>query len=177
MSRAGRKRKRPISLPGNTLAHLAAIERANRMAETALVLSQPHRRGSNATECESALGRFCLTLGENGRSYLRAGEQYGALVGRWRAAWGAQQRNPAPATPGTGEGPSDSRVRAWRAEIDEIDGMLNAISCPVRFAVVRLCVDERDILPSAHLDARHGLHCLAVHFGLISARVHPFADH
>lgn len=174
--RPGRKRRAPrVTLPGKvTLADIERAEKAQRMAETATVLSQPHRRGFAGTEAESALGRFCLTLGTIGKDYQRAGEQYGALVRRWRSAWGAKTSNPAPDVPGSGEGPSDARVRAWREEIDGIEAMLSRISITVRFAVNRVCVDEFDVLPQSKLDARHGLHALAIHLGIISSRTHPF---
>lgn len=170
----GRKRKaKPITLPGRvTLAAIERAEKAQRMAETITVLQQPHRRGSNATECASALGRFWLAH-KFDRVMLQAGEEYGAVVRRWRAVWGLKDASVAADGASTGLGPSAATVRSWRATIDRVENRLVRASPEIRFAINRLCLDDRDISAHAIDDAKAGLRIIANELGLVGPN-HPF---
>lgn len=180
MARTGRKRKTAAREPNGRLKRptvdmLNEMNHAKAMAETATVRAQPHRRGSDAPECSSALGRFWLGLAINDRTLLHAGESYAGLVRRWRAAWGAKEASVPAEGMTTGEGPSEKTVRAWRAEIDRIEAKLTQASCAVRFAIDRLVVEDRDLMLQSKLDAHLGLRIIAIELGMLGGRRdHPF---
>lgn len=64
------------------------ISRAQADAETALVRSQPHRKGEASRLAESAIGRFVLLYRLNEALY-DAGLEYARVRGQWLAAMGA----------------------------------------------------------------------------------------
>jgi hypothetical protein len=179
-ARLGRKRKAGLrELNGRllrpTVAQMAERERAVRMAETHLVLMQPHRRGDDRPECVTALGRFWLNLKTSDRTLLHAGESYAGLVRRFRAAWGMKEAVAPPEGLRTGEGPSDRTVRAWRAQIEAIEGKLSQASHQIRFTVNRLVLDDKDLTDKqAMLDAQLGLRIIAIELGMASGKDHPF---
>lgn len=175
MSRAGKKRRAPITLAGqpNMVARLAAAERATRMAETALVLSQPHRRGNGSQECATALGRFWLSLKTSDKTLMDAGEAYARIVRQYRRAWGIATES-VPAEPGSDPRPPMLlAVQKMGAQIDRIEAELTRVSCNVRFAVTRLVIEDRDLSGCARGDAQIGLRVLARQLGLLKAD-HPF---
>lgn len=160
----GRKRKaKPITLPGRvTLAAIERAERAERMKETKVVLMQPHRRGSNATECESALGRFWLAHCHGNRLLIDAGEAWARLKRQYRRAWGIITEN-APGEPGSHA--NDLTVEAVQkmgAQIDRIEAKLSR-PMSILFAINRLVIEGRDVSGKfATGDAIIGLRILAI---------------
>lgn len=176
MSRPGRKRK-PGSREANgqlkrpTVDMLNELNRAKADQETALVRAQPHRGGSDKPECSTALGRLWLSLGYTDRTLLQAGEDYAGLVRRWRAAWGAKDGTSPSEGAGTGIGPSDATVRAWRAKLDGIEAKLIRASHAVYLATNRLVVDDREV--NRPMDVVLGLKIIAVEMGMIKPD-HPF---
>lgn len=179
-SRAGRKRKTGKREPSGRLQRPTTMEALNAanakkaIAETSVVLMQPHRRGSDARECATALGRFWLNLKTDNRVTLNAGEEYAGLVRRWRAAWGAKDGTAPSEGAGTGEGPSEGTVRAWRKQIDKVEAALDRASCQIRFTVSKLVIDDRDLeTRQERADALLGLRIVAIELQLLGPS-HPF---
>ena len=65
-------------------------EAAQRLAETAQVVDQPHRNGERSELAESNFGKFCLSQfdTDQGRSVYDAGIDYMLIVYQWRRAKG-----------------------------------------------------------------------------------------
>lgn len=160
----GRKRRpRPVTLPGKvTLADIERAEKAQRMAETATVLAQPHRRGFAGTEAESALGRFCLRHTPGNRLLIDAGEAWARLKRQYRRAWGINTEN-APGEPGShAHELTMEAAQKMGAQIDRIEAKLSR-PMSVLFAINRLVIEDRDIAGQPTTgDALIGLRILAV---------------
>lgn len=179
-SRAGRKRKpgqrEPNGRPQRpTQSVLNELNQREAMKVKSVVLMQPHRNGSEAKECATALGRFWMALRTpDNRLPLLAGEGYADLVRRWRAAHGiAAAAAPEEAT-GTGAGPAWSTVQGWLRQIEDIERALLKASGNVLLATKRLVVDDLDPeTRQQHFDARVGLNIVAIELGLVG-KDHPF---
>jgi hypothetical protein len=151
---------------------LNEVNRQNALQEMAVVLAQPHRRGSEDKRCASALGRFVLAQGLRSEVY-DAGIEYAALVNRWRAAKGI------PTTVrqgigGNGEGPSDATVQSWASQIARIELAIVPISHPGFLAMRRLALDDENIPSGLFYDAAISLGALAQAMGRLPQGGHPF---
>lgn len=136
MARSGRKRAVKPRHPGGRVIG----ERPDQIVGT--VLAQPHRRGDRDQLCASALGRACRRARLRRECY-DAGEDYAALVRRWRAAKGA----PSDLRLGGagGEGPDQATVDRWRRTILECDGAMARESREGWIAARAAMLDEIDV--------------------------------
>lgn len=180
MARRGPKRKMVHREPNGKPQRPSVAQRQNDAnARAALivknvVLGQPHRNGSEAKECATALGRFWLRLKTDNKVIYQAGEHYAGLVRRWRAAHGMVSAQAPEETFGTGEGPAWATVQGWLRDIRKIEAALDRAGCVIRFAVNRLVIDDRDPIDrQAEQDALVGLRIIALEVGLLG-RDHPY---
>lgn len=183
MGSRGPKLKQGTRTPSGQLSRSAAAakslsealnqaNRQNAMEQMAVVLAQPHRRGSEDTRCASALGRFVLAQGLRSEVY-EAGLDYAKLINRWRSAKGipTQIRE---GIGGLGDGPSDETVQSWASQIARIELAIVPISHAGFLAMRRLCLDDHDIPSSLWFDAAISLGALAKTMGNLPQGGHPF---
>lgn len=184
MSRVGRPRKagprtKSGALRKPTLQQIKEAEAKEYRENMQTVANQPHRR--NAPDpldrrLSSALGRFCIAHGLRSELF-DAGEEWGNLLRRWRAAKGV----PDPMHTGgmgSGLGPSDDTVDGWERLIRRIEAALKALdSTETIWRLTRsICIDDEDPRPG---DTRHvfvicGLRSVAGELGRLSRSAHPF---
>jgi hypothetical protein len=153
------------------------LARIKNMVEIDGVCMQPHRRGADDPShkwLECALGRYCLAHSLH-HALFSAGQDYAALIRRWRAAKGVPTEDRI-GVGGSGVGPSPRTVAKWEAEIEAIEQMLMRMdNLHGHFmAVRRLCVDDVDLFVTFAPFATAGLLALANHMGRGLGR-HPFA--
>lgn len=96
-----------------TMEKLNEISRAQADAETALVRSQPHRRGEASPMAESAIGRFVLAYGL-ARELYDAGLQFAHVRALWLATIGAPRDE---RHPGSGADLEKSVADEWRDSV------------------------------------------------------------
>lgn len=168
MSRRGRKRKSGHRQPNGQLARPMS-KQENPMA---LVLNQPHRRGSSDQRCASALGRFCLRAGLR-RELYDAGLEYAGVVNRWRAAKGIPLQHHV--TGGTGIDPSDETVARWRRDMLDMEQAMMAHGIKALLAVKQIALDDADIGIDQDSYAIDGLYAVAENRGLLPDRLGPFS--
>ncbi len=174
MAKAGRKRKSSPTVSASVKRHACGqIKRDDGEArQLSVILSQPHRRGSENPidqKHESAFGRFCIRRKLKEEIYSAA-QRYGELIRRWRCAKGV------PTTlrlgeGGSGLGPSDETVARWGREIATIEHGILAECDPRGFLSIRsMILDEID--GDIRLDAvsQDAAVWLAINMGTISAR-------
>lgn len=171
MARAGRKRKQVARQPNGQPSRARAI--VPQQAAEVVVLRQPHRLGNTDQRCATVFGRFCLHNKLIGELY-DAGEEYGAVVRRWRSAKGianpySNERRPA------GRGPTDDQVRKWGSRILTMDGAMRDVTENGFFAVRQLVLEQYELGMDQDGPAITALVALAVHLGMIDPHAHPFA--
>lgn len=176
MKRLGRKRKNAArELNGKpkrpTLQQIAEIERHSREHEMAVVLAQPHRRGERDQKAASALGRFVLQQKLKEEVY-DAGEEYAALVRRWRVAKGVPVQGRV--GPSTGMPLDDATVDTWGKRIASIERRFLKAGPGVASATIWLTIDDRDLASPSWPLALVGLRALADELGLLKEDQHPF---
>ncbi|CAM5776367.1 hypothetical protein LMIY3S_05492 [Labrys miyagiensis] len=169
MSRPGRKRALVLREKNGRPS------RALKTAEPpeAVVLAQPHRRGSLDRRCASVLGRFCLRLRLR-QELTDAGEEYAATVKRWRAAKGI----PTPfhnEAAGSGRGAADTTVTAWQRQMLAMERAMMTAGLKALLAVKQLTLDSNELAMDQDAAGVEGLVALAVHLGLMPAGAHPWA--
>jgi len=175
---SGRKRKFGKREKNGNLQRPSKIERESfqrrmEQVEMQTVLAQPHRRGNTDQRCESALGRFSIANPKLRRELFDAASDYAGLKRRWRAAKGVPGDVRLGAD-GSGAGPCEATVRAWEAQIAEIETAIVRDS-PLGFAPFKwLVLDDRDIDRRHDIAVCFALRACAVAAGKISANIHPF---
>ena len=198
MAQSGPKRKdvprepngrpqRPNKRP-STMAALNAMERDRQDEVMAVAKSQPHRRefawmtkktDLQSRMMESASGRFLLRNMQDERRqeiYFETGLAYAALVGRWKAAWGAQASNPPPESLGSGEGPSAAAVAGWKRKIETIKGRLLREGSPeVLMWTGLLLIDNLDVPGADVPQVLNGLWIIATEMGKLDIRLNKVA--
>ncbi len=160
----GRKR-RPT-----TKADIEAAQRAIEEREKSVALSQPHRRGSTDQKCGWPLGEFALASKSRvgwDEALYHAGNEYSALVRRWRLAKGI----PDPSSGrGSGQGKDvdpDVIVRL-EAQWQDAESYVRYFSGPREHLAIRqLCAEHQSIPDDWHGYAMRGLRLLARHFGML----------
>lgn len=159
-----------------SVERLKEIERGTRMAETATVLAQPHRRGDGDPWRVSALGRFCQRmklrreLYDAAVRYLNVRRWWGAAVGRPRGFENMTSKR--------GNGPSEETVRGWLREYMAIDLLLSTSpEKTLRFSqFYSLVVDDIDPQPRYDRMLAEALMSVAVHMGYLSGRDSAFNE-
>jgi hypothetical protein len=146
-----------------TLEQLAAAQRAAMEVEMQVVLAQPHRRGNRSQLAESPLGRFCEAH-RCPREYFDAGEDYGAMKRRWRAAVGAPMID---RLGGNGGDIESETVRKWAELIKAWErAMLDGGGYLGRLSVISLIMDRPTIQPKIYTqEAKMALYALAKYQG------------
>lgn len=184
MSRKGRPRKscprEPNGRPQRpTLAQIDAADRAQRQAEIAIVMAQPHRVSSPDPRSQwngSAIGRFLLMkkAGDvDTRGLLfQAAERY---MRDYRAWWGARGV-PRPVRDGEGKTPpelgpdeqadEDERVRALGAKLGRINLSIGVLTHAGYVAMRDAILHEVDVPWMLDYDVMVALGQLAVEYGL-----------
>lgn len=183
MARRGRPRKQGVRQPNGqlkraTLAQIVEADHKSRMAQTALVASQPHRAWAPDPldpRLATALGRFCIRY--KVRSELHdAGEEWASTFRRLMAAKGV----PDPlhtSTLGTGGGgPSAATVEGWERDVERIEKALRPYGQGAWLGVRHLCLDNADLPDEAAADTIVGLRVLAITLGRLPAGAHPFVE-
>jgi hypothetical protein len=130
LARRGRPRKEanallpPTREPNGRVARLTTVEqiamaeRVRQQREMAVVLAQPHRKGSNSQLAESVLGRFCEKH-KLRRELYDAGVEYGAMRRRWAKYKDAPM---ADRIQGNGMGiPEDEDAKRWNEWISRMN--------------------------------------------------------
>lgn len=152
-----------------TKAEIEAAQRAREEAEKAVVMSQPHRRGSTDQKCTTALGRFVLAHKLREELYL-AGEEYAGLVRRWRLTVAAIRVEGHKAI-GSAQGDLDrDAIERLTNRVSAADGTLKRLGAYpwVRHVVIdHPTEDIRALPPEARPLIIDGLFALAVHFGML----------
>lgn len=168
MARRGRKRNTGQRQPNGQPKRIVATKEPTMQT----VLNQPHRRGNSDQRCASVLGRFCLRAGLRMELY-DAGEEYAAVVRRWRSAKGvpAGYANHS----GRGSDPSDEAVANWKSRMIEMERAMNSEGFQALMTVRQLTLDGNDIGMEREGQAVYGLMALAVHLGFIRHDTRPFA--
>jgi hypothetical protein len=140
--RAGRRRKKGKRERNGRVQRPPAVDRD----VCAVVLAQPHRRGSRDPFCESPLGRFVLRHGLDRLTY-DAALGYAHLVRRVFAAKGIPQpvRDGHRATPG--QEMRAETARHLQNTLEQIEKRLRGIGHGGVDAVCELAVYEREALP------------------------------
>lgn len=162
---------------GATLAQIQSADRKARLAETAVVAYQPHRRGAPDPldhRLASALGRFVIRHGLRSELF-DAAEAWSAIYRAWRAAKGV----PDPlhgSTLGAGDGPSDELVDTWWREIVRVERALKVHGLTAWLGVRHLCLDNSDVPDDAVADVIVGLRVVAVEMGMLPNGAHPFVN-
>jgi hypothetical protein len=174
MARAGRKRKQGEREPNGqlrrrptTVAQIEAAQRAQEEAEMAVVLAQPHRRGSRSQNRATALGRF---VEDNGLrpEFIQAGEHYGSLRRKWAAAKGAPMPD---RLGGSGRDIPAEVVKRWGDQVFELEAAMLRAGVAALGAVERLAYQGFDLPPNTpKQDAIDGFMALAVELGLVEPR-------
>lgn len=180
MARVGRPRKagprtKSGALRKPTLQQIKEAEAKEYRENMQPVANQPHRR--NAPDpldrrLSSALGRFCIAHGLRSELF-DAGEEWGNLLRRWRAAKGV----PDPMHTGgmgSGLGPSDDTVDGWERLIRRIEKSLETAGRRVWLATRSLCIDDVEPYSSEAKWAIEGLQAVAGELGRLSRTAHPF---
>lgn len=182
MAKRGRPRKTGARQPNGqlrrpTLAQLVEADRQQRMAETSVVMMQPHRRWAKEPDhpwLAYSLGRFCLRHGL--RSELHdAAKEWQDTYRRWRAAKGIPDPNHVQ-TIGSGQGPSDATVEVWWRDIERVEDALREYGQGPLLAMKHLILDEQDLPEDAAADSIVGLRIIAVKLGRLPEKAHPFVD-
>jgi hypothetical protein len=136
-----------------------------------VVLAQPHRRGERDQKAATALGRFCLRNKLEPELY-QAGEDYAALVRRWRVAKGIPvQGRPGPST---GIEPDEEKIRGWGRRIIEIEDRLLDGAPGVMGAIGWLVLSDAEPHPVNEPALIYGLRLLADELGLLPMGRHPY---
>ncbi|GLS17886.1 hypothetical protein GCM10007874_09020 [Labrys miyagiensis] len=168
MSRPGRKRaivaREKNGRPSRAQHPVEAME--------AVVLAQPHRRGSTDRRCASVFGRFCLRL-KLRQELTEAGEEYAATVKRWRAAKGV----PTPfhnEASGSGRGAADATVAIWQRQMLAMERAMMEAGLKALLAVKQLTLDGNELGMDQDGPAVEGLMALAVHLGVMRKGAHPW---
>jgi hypothetical protein len=174
----GRKRKIGARQPNGQLSRASKGQRSDRQQqaifkERAVVLAQPHRRGNPDQRCACAFGRFCMGAGFK-PAVFDAGEQYAAVVRRWRAARGVPTNVRLSEGRGTGEGPSAETVAAWRAQIIRCDAAMSAAHHDGFLSVKSMILDDMDCGGDRAPAAALAVVALAVAIGALPNKAHPF---
>ena len=178
MGKPGRKRKEMVArYPSGQIkrpsrAEMEEIERKKRDGEKHVVLMQPHRKGETSQLAGSAFGRFCLRVRANPRLY-DAGQEYAALVRRWRSAKGIPQQVRLGEGRG-GEGPSDATVMAWTRAINGLNRAMSKATIEGYLAMRQMLLDDYDIGAEQEGPACDALIALAVDLGFAKESDHPF---
>lgn len=180
MSRRGRKSKSAPRHPGGKIIQPTkdqrhARQKRNQEAMMETVLAQPHRRGSRDQRCENALGRLVLRLKLRPELY-DAGEEYRAIVARYRAARGVpiglRVVTPGPTREDQDAALARARTDNLRRRIILCEHDLKADGIQALLTVRTLVLDGFDIGMDQDPYAVRGLKALAVSFGML----HPSAD-
>lgn len=101
-----------------TVEQIALAERERQQREMAVVLAQPHRRGSQSQLAESVLGRFCEKHRLR-RELFDAGIEYGAMRRRWAKYKDAPMQDK---IQGSGMGiPEDEDAKRWNEWISRMN--------------------------------------------------------
>jgi hypothetical protein len=179
MGKRGPKRKIAQRYPSGQIKRpttARALNDRNKQIVQAMqgvVLMQPHRRGSEAKEAASALGRFWLRMKTDNKVIFHAGDHYAGLVRRWRAAHGLAPAHPLEEPDGgVSDGPAWSTVQGWLRDIRKIERLLDGLGA--RSAVDRIVIDDLDPPnPASEAAALMGLHAIALEVRLVKPD-HPF---
>jgi hypothetical protein len=182
MAKRGRPRKLIAREPNGraqrpSLAQIKEAERKQRLAETAVVMAQPHRawaRDPGDPRLASALGR--LVIRHRLRSELfDAGSEWTGIYRRWRAASAIPDPLHSQSL-GGGLGPSDRLVASWWADIVRVENALRQYGQGAYLGVRHVLLDDADLPDEAIADAIVGLRVVAVEMGRLPKGAHPFVD-
>ena len=154
---------------------MTPAERQAQQEAKAVVLAQPHRRGSDDRRCASALWAACRRLRLRDELY-DAGERYAEMSMAYKASIGLGVGN---VGNGWGIGLSEEAEAAQAAlaksrYLDAIKVLHRAH--PRAFgAVEALCYDQRDCFDDAAL--KKGLMALALHLGTLKLGINADKPH
>ena len=159
------RRSRPT-----TKADIEAAQRASEEREKAVVLAQPHRKGSTDQKCGWPLGEFALANRARpnwDEALYHAGNEYSALVRRWRLAKGIPD-------PSAGRG-SGGSIDCDPDVVARLEAQWRSAESYVKFwggntehAVIRkLCADHEELPVELHGYGMRGLRLLARHFQML----------
>lgn len=166
---ANGRRQRP------TRAQIEAADKQARLAETAQVAQQPHRRSApdpRDPRLSTALGRFVIRHGLRSELF-EAGSEWSAIYRRWRAAKGVP--DPLHSSDiGTGVGPSKAIVDKWWRDMERVEAALRPYGQGALLGARSLCMDDCDVTDAAAPDAIVGLRVIAVEMGWLAKSAHPF---
>lgn len=112
--------------------------------ETALVLSQPHRRGERSQMAESELGRFCLER-RLGVEVYDAALRYGQLRRKIASVWGGPKMEHAEAT--GGDTPIEAVLRWMELALALEQAMVDAGGPLGKAGVSWLVMNEKALPP------------------------------
>lgn len=172
----GRKRifarRQKNGQPSRRAADAKARDLAARQGETQIVLAQEHRLGNADQRCESPLGRFCIRYALSDEVF-RAGDQYAAIVRRWRAAKGIPTDERVGGG-GNGDGPSDETIREWGAQRLRCDRAMSEASHDGYLAVVAMILYRAELSAEQWFSVTLALTALAQELGTLHGS-HPFA--
>lgn len=140
----------------------------------AVVLSQPHRKGSDSLLSGCALGRFCLRRWRNDgarQEHMDVGERYAQLIDRERISVGLHPRQKAESeTYGLGgmtiAEQMEFRVEA-KADLREAEAAIREVDDRTVRIVRSLAYDDLDLRADDEGRAYHGLYKLRTHFEAI----------
>ncbi|MFN7610398.1 MAG: hypothetical protein ACK5QX_05595 [bacterium] len=159
------RRKRPT-----TKADIEAAQRAAEERQKATVLAQPHRRGNTDQKCVWPLGQFailCKARGNWDEALYHAGNEYSALVRRWRLAKGIPDPSAGKAR-GTGKDTDPDVIVRLEAQWRDAESYVKTMGGMREYAAVRtLCADHQELPDEAHGYAVRGLRLLAKYFGML----------
>lgn len=180
MARRGRPRTKAsnrLDAKIGVLAQIMEADRKQRLAETSVVMAQPHRawaRDPGDPRLASALGRFVVRHGLRSELF-DAGSEWTATYRRWRAA----STIPDPLhsqSIGTGLGPSEAIIASWWRDIERVEAALLCYGQDAYHGVRHLLLDDFDLPDGATADTITGLRVVAVELGRLPKGAHPFVS-
>jgi len=174
MATVGRKRKAGERYPNGQLKRVRTkeakqeAERRKLEGERAVVLAQPHRRGSMDCRAESEFGRFCMARGLR-LEISDAGDAYFRTVRKWSGAIhapGLQDRQERGGS-GSGDGPSRAQIEGWRWRISDMDAAMSRASPEGAKFARRLILFRTPVPPRLDREVIAALAALAESLGLL----------
>lgn len=153
-----------------TVEQIALAELHRQQKEMAVVLSQPHRNGSNSQLAESVLGRFCEKHRLR-RELYDAGIEYGAMRRRWAKYKDAPMQD---RIQGSGMGiPEDEDANRWNEWISRMNLAIVREKGALA-AIIDMTQHEKE--PSrfvGHTFIINGLLALAIECGRLDPKAAP----
>ena len=143
---------------------LSQRELAEQKAIKKVVLDQPHRRGDDSREIESAVGRLCKHYRWHETSY-HAGIMYGEIIRQWRRANGFHVVGyHFDGVPGEEITPETKLI--YEKKKADADSELTPVKWNLPGVMVDLCYWEKDQPHRWHGAIANGLVRLALRFGM-----------